>query len=89
LAGPQEIKKYLFVANDNERTFQYDDTLPPLLLTELEHTLDAYYDSCKPFLSDEELRQLQDTLGCFQNGVGSQLHAMLKEKADKEKNWVW
>ncbi|CAG0923286.1 unnamed protein product, partial [Notodromas monacha] len=85
--GPLEIRRYLYFA-DGESTFQYDDGLPALPVPDLRHTLDVYLESCKPYLTEEELEQLGAVLKEFEAGMGTKLHAKLLEKAAKEKNWL-
>jgi carnitine O-octanoyltransferase len=69
-------------------TFRFDGQLPSLPLPELKDTLNAYYESCVPYLTEEELMALKETLERFEAGVGAQLHALLKEKAETSRNWV-
>ncbi|KAM8966463.1 peroxisomal carnitine O-octanoyltransferase isoform 1-T1 [Pelodytes ibericus] len=71
-----------------ERTFQYQDTLPPLPVPSLEESLSKYCESVKPFLNQEEYEHTYKIVKTFENGVGKELHHKLLERARVRKNWL-
>ncbi|XP_065053359.1 peroxisomal carnitine O-octanoyltransferase-like [Rhopilema esculentum] len=71
-----------------ERTLFYDGKLPPLPLPTLEQTCYKYLLSVKPFLNDEEYRTTEFVVDTFRIGVGKRLHEELKDRANKQKNWL-
>jgi hypothetical protein len=71
-----------------EKTYQYQDQLPPLPLPTLEHTLEDYIKSCEPLLTPQELEHTKAVCNDFKNGVGAQLQSLLEERASNEKNWL-
>lgn len=79
---------YHLPEGSKETTFCYDDSLPALPLPELDDTLKRYFESLKPFGTDEELKTSSRIIEDFRMGVGAKLHRMLAEKAKHEKNWV-
>ncbi|XP_060651198.1 peroxisomal carnitine O-octanoyltransferase [Drosophila nasuta] len=82
-------RESLFVATkDDGDTYAFDETLPALPLPELSDTMQRYYASLVPFGTAEELAQSRSIIEQFQNGVGAELHAKLKERASKMKNWL-
>ncbi|TMW62458.1 hypothetical protein Poli38472_005076 [Pythium oligandrum] len=76
------------MSKPSERTFQYQDELPPLPLPPLEQTLERYIKSCEPLLSEQELEHTKAVCHDFLHGVGPQLQAILQERADSERNWI-
>ncbi|XP_075171733.1 peroxisomal carnitine O-octanoyltransferase isoform X2 [Anomaloglossus baeobatrachus] len=71
-----------------ERTFQYQDSLPPLPVPSLQDSLSKYCDSVKPFLNDEEYKKTCRIVKDFGNGIGKELHQKLLERARTRKNWL-
>ncbi|KAG9476540.1 peroxisomal carnitine O-octanoyltransferase [Eleutherodactylus coqui] len=71
-----------------ERTFQYQDSLPPLPVPPLEESLSKYCDSVKPFLNEDEYKTTCRIVKDFGNGVGKELHQKLLERARTRKNWL-
>ncbi|XP_075443546.1 peroxisomal carnitine O-octanoyltransferase isoform X2 [Ascaphus truei] len=71
-----------------ERTFQYQDSLPPLPVPLLEESLSKYCDAVKPFLNQEEYEQTYKIVKHFEHGVGKELHQKLLERARVKKNWL-
>ncbi|XP_067863035.1 peroxisomal carnitine O-octanoyltransferase isoform X6 [Heptranchias perlo] len=71
-----------------ERTFQYQDTLPPLPVPPLEESLMKYLDAVKPFLNEEELQRSTEIVKTFGQGIGKQLHQKLLERAKVRRNWL-
>ncbi|ETV95542.1 hypothetical protein H310_10986 [Aphanomyces invadans] len=71
-----------------EKTFQFQDELPPLPLPSLEQTIAAYIKSCEPMLTPSELEHTKGVCHDFLHGVGPQLQAILEERAASEKNWL-
>lgn len=71
-----------------ERTFQYQSSLPSLPVPSLETTLAKYLDAVHPFASEEEFRSTEDTVRKFQGGVGKELHQKLLQRAKSRRNWL-
>ncbi|XP_020033970.2 peroxisomal carnitine O-octanoyltransferase isoform X1 [Castor canadensis] len=71
-----------------ERTFQYQDSLPSLPVPSLEESLKKYLESVKPFANDEEYKKTEEIVKKFQNGVGEKLHQKLLERAKGKRNWL-
>ncbi|KAM9650268.1 peroxisomal carnitine O-octanoyltransferase isoform 4-T6 [Trichechus inunguis] len=71
-----------------ERTFQYQDTLPSLPVPSLEESLKKYLESVKPFANEEEYKKTEEIVKKFQNGVGEKLHQKLLKKAKGKRNWL-
>ncbi|XP_036037546.1 peroxisomal carnitine O-octanoyltransferase isoform X2 [Onychomys torridus] len=71
-----------------ERTFQYQDSLPPLPVPSLEESLKKYLESVKPFANEEEYKKTEEIVQKFQNGVGEKLHQKLLERAKGKRNWL-
>jgi len=74
--------------SDNENTFQYDETLPPLPLPSLENTLAKYLDTVRPHLTEEEFAATEALVKEFKEGQGRTLHEKLSIKASQSKNWL-
>lgn len=73
---------------DAPSSFAKDADLPALPLPALDDTLDRYYESLKPFGTEEQLKNSRRIIDTFRNGAGKQLHAVLEERAKTTKNWV-
>ncbi|OBS68279.1 hypothetical protein A6R68_03179, partial [Neotoma lepida] len=71
-----------------ERTFQYQDSLPSLPVPSLEESLKKYLESVKPFANEEEYKKTEEIVQKFQNGVGEKLHQKLLERAKGKRNWL-
>ncbi|KAJ7408277.1 hypothetical protein BTVI_59876 [Pitangus sulphuratus] len=71
-----------------ERTFQYQDSLPSLPVPPLDESLSKYLDAVKPFLNQEEYRRTEDIVKKFENGIGKELHQKLLERAKMRRNWL-
>ncbi|XP_069770408.1 peroxisomal carnitine O-octanoyltransferase isoform X4 [Narcine bancroftii] len=71
-----------------ERTFQYQDSLPSLPVPLLEESLAKYLDAVKPFLNEEELQRSTEIVKRFGQGIGKQLHQKLLERANVRRNWL-
>ncbi|XP_049627015.1 peroxisomal carnitine O-octanoyltransferase [Suncus etruscus] len=71
-----------------ERTFQYQDSLPPLPVPSLEESLKKYLESVKPFSNEEEFKKTEEIVRKFQNGIGEKLHQKLLERAKGKRNWL-
>ncbi|XP_071498613.1 peroxisomal carnitine O-octanoyltransferase-like isoform X1 [Diadema antillarum] len=71
-----------------ERTFQFDEGLPPLPVPQLDDTLDKYLDSVRAVTTDEEYRETQRVVEEFRSSLGPQLHSKLLERARDRKNWL-
>ncbi len=69
-------------------TFGVDNLLPSLPLPDLDHTLNKYLDSVKPFVDQIEFLNTQKIVEKFRNGVGNNLNFHLIEKSKRERNWV-
>lgn len=77
-----------FIDEGESNTFDFDDTLPPLPLPDLQYTLQRYYESIKPFGSPSELEESKKIISEFESGIGTQLNRKLKERAAIKKNWL-
>ncbi|KAM9302992.1 peroxisomal carnitine O-octanoyltransferase isoform 4-T4 [Morus bassanus] len=73
--------------SSEERTFQYQDSLPSLPVPPLDESLSKYLDSVKPFLNQEEYQRTEDIVKKFENGIGKELHQKLLERAKTRRNW--
>ncbi|XP_063093230.1 peroxisomal carnitine O-octanoyltransferase isoform X3 [Cavia porcellus] len=71
-----------------ERTFQYQDSLPALPVPSLEESLKKYLDSVKPFANEEEYKKTEEIVKKFKNGIGGKLHQKLLERAKGKRNWL-
>ncbi|KAF0879424.1 peroxisomal carnitine O-octanoyltransferase [Crocuta crocuta] len=71
-----------------ERTFQYQDSLPSLPVPSLEESLKKYLESVKPFANKEEYKKTEEIVQNFQDGVGRKLHQKLLERAKGKRNWL-
>lgn len=69
-------------------TFAKDELMPNLPLPRLEDTLERYYETLKPFGTEEELKNSRKIIEDFKKGVGKDLHRVVVEKAKNTKNWV-
>ncbi|NWU90317.1 OCTC octanoyltransferase, partial [Upupa epops] len=74
--------------SSEERTFQYQDTLPSLPVPPLDESLSKYLDAVKPFLNEEEYQRTEDIVKKFENGIGKLLHQKLLERAKTRRNWL-
>uniref|UniRef100_A0A1B0DR63 Choline/carnitine acyltransferase domain-containing protein n=1 Tax=Phlebotomus papatasi TaxID=29031 RepID=A0A1B0DR63_PHLPP len=84
-----ERRDMIFVCNDGDpSTFEQDDLAPALPLPSLVDTMERYYDSLKPFGTDQELRQSREIIEDFKSGIGMKLQDILQKKAQTEKNWI-
>ena len=81
-------KLFVIPEKESTRTFEHDESLPRLPVPSLQHTLERYLDSVKPFVTDEEMAQTTKIVSEFEQGVGKNLHAKLLRRAKREKNWV-
>ena len=72
----------------DEKTFQYDESLPPLPLPPLDNTLNKYLDTVRPHVTEEEFAVTEQLVKEFKDGKGKELHQLLSAKASKERNWV-
>ncbi|CAH1238747.1 CROT [Branchiostoma lanceolatum] len=71
-----------------ERTWKYQDSLPPLPVPPLKNTLDKYLESVKPFVTAEEYKETEVVVREFEEGVGQSLHQQLLERAKVKRNWI-
>ncbi|NXQ60994.1 OCTC octanoyltransferase, partial [Anthoscopus minutus] len=74
--------------SSEERTFQYQDSLPSLPVPPLHDSLSKYLDAVKPFLNQEEYQRTEDIVKKFENGIGKELHQKLLERAKMRRNWL-
>ncbi|XP_066484607.1 peroxisomal carnitine O-octanoyltransferase [Tiliqua scincoides] len=74
--------------SSEERTFQYQRSLPSLPVPVLAESLKKYLDSVKPFLNQEEYKRTEDIVKKFENGIGKDLHQKLLERAKEKRNWL-
>ncbi|RXG61022.1 Peroxisomal carnitine O-octanoyltransferase [Armadillidium vulgare] len=73
--------------SSNEKTFQYEESLPSLPVPDLSQTLAKYLKSIKPFVTEEQFNNTKEIVKKFENGIGKSLQEKLREKASKSKNW--
>ncbi|KAB7494235.1 Peroxisomal carnitine O-octanoyltransferase [Armadillidium nasatum] len=73
--------------SSNEKTFQYEESLPSLPVPDLSQTLAKYLKSIKPFVTEEQFNNTKEIVKKFENGIGKSLQEKLCEKASKSKNW--
>ncbi|XP_053265504.1 peroxisomal carnitine O-octanoyltransferase isoform X2 [Podarcis raffonei] len=73
--------------SSEERTFQYQSSLPSLPVPALDESLRKYLDSVRPFLNQEEYQRTSDIVKRFGNGIGKELHQKLVERAKVKRNW--
>ncbi|KAL2084173.1 hypothetical protein ACEWY4_019691 [Coilia grayii] len=71
-----------------ERTFQYQNTLPPLPVPSLEGTLKKYLDAVRPFTSEAEFQKTAAIVKRFGEGIGRDLHQKLLQRAKSRRNWL-
>ncbi|XP_028833452.1 peroxisomal carnitine O-octanoyltransferase [Denticeps clupeoides] len=71
-----------------ERTFQFQDNLPPLPVPSLEGTLIKYMDAVKPFSTEEEFQATVAIVKHFGEGIGLNLHQKLIARAKSRQNWL-
>ncbi|XP_073665717.1 peroxisomal carnitine O-octanoyltransferase isoform X6 [Tursiops truncatus] len=74
--------------SSEERTFQYQDSLPSLPVPSLEESLKKYLESVKPFANEEEYKKTEAIVQKFQNGIGEKLQQKLLERAKEKRNWL-
>ncbi|XP_034030719.1 peroxisomal carnitine O-octanoyltransferase [Thalassophryne amazonica] len=72
----------------SERTFQYQNSLPPLPVPALESSLSKYLEAVCPFASEEEYRATVDIVKKFKDGIGRDLHQKLLHRAKTRRNWL-
>lgn len=82
----QKIRE-LYVS-DGERTFEFDDQLPPLPLPKLRDTLTRYLESVRHLVSESDWQNTKRLVQQFDEGVGVRLQDYLQAKTNNEKNWV-
>uniref|UniRef100_A0A8C9T1G5 Peroxisomal carnitine O-octanoyltransferase n=1 Tax=Scleropages formosus TaxID=113540 RepID=A0A8C9T1G5_SCLFO len=82
------MEKQAFVAPEEERTFQYQDSLPPLPVPPLEKSLDKFLEAVKPFATEAEFRATSAIVQRFGAGVGKVLHQKLLQRAKSKRNWL-
>ncbi|XP_075067972.1 peroxisomal carnitine O-octanoyltransferase isoform X1 [Mixophyes fleayi] len=71
-----------------EKTFQYQDSLPSLPVPSLKESLSKYCDSVKPFLNEQEYEKTCSIVKSFEDGIGKELHQKLLERARTRRNWL-
>lgn len=69
-------------------TFQQDNAAPDLPLPPLDQTLDRYFESLRPFGTEEQLNRSRAVIERFRNGIGAELHAILQKRTKTHRNWV-
>lgn len=74
--------------SNTERTFQYQDHLPPLPVPSLHESLQKYLEAVKPFASEEEFEATVKTVREFEEGIGKELHHKLQQRANSKRNWL-
>ncbi|XP_006031764.1 peroxisomal carnitine O-octanoyltransferase isoform X1 [Alligator sinensis] len=74
--------------SSEERTFQYQLSLPSLPVPALDESLKKYLDAVKPFLNQEEYERTNDIVKKFEHGIGKDLQQKLLERAKLRRNWL-
>lgn len=77
-----------FLGKNEQNTYKFDEELPPLPLPELHETMQRYYETLKPFGTEEELNNSKKIIEKFEKEIGGTLHAKLNERSSKMKNWL-
>lgn len=82
-------REMIYVSDEGAAgTFELDEAVPALPLPSLENTLNRYYESLRPFGTEQQLRESRRTIDEFKNGVGRKLQQILEVRAKTHKNWV-
>ncbi|XP_047101363.1 peroxisomal carnitine O-octanoyltransferase [Schistocerca piceifrons] len=79
---------YVVPEGSGQTTFAQDELLPPLPLPSLEHTVERFVDSCRPFCSEAELEDVKRVAEQFASGEGAELDRLLRERAANSRNWL-
>uniref|UniRef100_A0A8D0HQR9 Peroxisomal carnitine O-octanoyltransferase n=2 Tax=Sphenodon punctatus TaxID=8508 RepID=A0A8D0HQR9_SPHPU len=74
--------------SSEERTFQYQSSLPSLPVPALDESLKKYLDAVKPFLNQEEYQRTESIIKKFEDGIGKKLQQKLLERARVKRNWL-
>ena len=69
-------------------TFSNDEQLPSLPVPNLDKTIAKYLASTIPFCSELEYLNTQRIIDSFKNGIGQKLQFYLREKSQKDRNWL-
>lgn len=77
-----------FMDESQQNTYDFDEELPPLPLPDLHDTMQRYYESLKPFGTEEDLAIARNSIEKFEKGIGAELHSKLMKRAEKMKNWL-
>ncbi|KAL9899567.1 carnitine O-octanoyltransferase isoform 1-T1 [Glossina fuscipes fuscipes] len=77
-----------FLDKNEQNTYKFDEELPPLPLPELHETMQRYYETLKPFGTEQELANSKKIIEKFEKEIGATLHAKLQERSSKMKNWL-
>ncbi|XP_068084190.1 peroxisomal carnitine O-octanoyltransferase isoform X2 [Anabrus simplex] len=87
----KSLVEQVFVLPDDSdiTTFGKDEVLPSLPLPSLNHTINRYIESLKPFMKDatefsEAIRVARE----FEKGEGKVLHEKLAQRAAGQRNWL-
>ena len=81
------LKESLFKSTKH-KTFENEESLPPLPVPSLRSTLDCYLDSVRAIADDLQYRRTEDICREFESGVGQTLQELLLKFAENRKNWV-
>ena len=83
------LRDQLYLAEDKDSTFQYDQDLPSLPLPSLHDTLQRYLESVRHLVDERQWEETREKTEQFKNGKsGQELQKILVNKASEEKNWV-
>ncbi|CAG0894270.1 unnamed protein product [Darwinula stevensoni] len=83
-----KLVKDLYISTDGKKTFQFDETLPPLPVPDLDSTLAKYLESAAPHISDSEYEELKRLIEDFRKGIGKELQRALLKRASQHSNWL-
>ncbi|XP_031570096.1 peroxisomal carnitine O-octanoyltransferase-like isoform X2 [Actinia tenebrosa] len=76
------------LSQKEEKTFQYQDSLPRLPVPSLEQTCNKYLESVKPLVNETDYLQTDFLINEFKNGVGKELQKKLLQKGQEQRNWL-
>ena len=82
------LKESLFKST-KYKTFEHEESLPPLPVPSLRSTLDCYLDSVRAVTDDNQYRKTEQICQQFESGVGQTLQELLLKFAQNRKNWVY
>ena len=73
---------------NSKPTFDLDESLCDYPLPSLDHTLELYLESTKPFLEPKEFEETEQIVADFKANEGPKLQQVLLDRAKVHRNWV-